>query len=140
MPNVDSFTFFVANFIDKTYPDVDKQFNAIQKIPTHVTSISFPAAAIAPNNIIPNATITNDSGTDPKKYQSPKVVAILVTFLKIVTIGTELHCKAAMLVNSIIQKTIFTGAHCFAVAMSKLGYSTHFIRLQKSTQTTATIA
>ncbi len=140
MPNVDNFTFFVANFIYNTYPAVDKQFKLIQIIPIHVTSISFHAAAIAPANIIPNATITNDSGTDPKKYQSPKVVAMFVTFLKIVTMGTELHCNAAMPVNSIRQNTILTGAHCRAVAMSKLGYSTHFIRLQKSTQATATIA
>lgn len=105
----------------RTYPEVDKQFNTIQKMPAHDTSMSCHAAATAPVSMMPNASITKFSVVDPKKYQSPKVVIMLVTFLKMVTMGTELCCKAAIPVNNIKQKKIFTGAHCFAVAMSKVG-------------------
>lgn len=68
------------------------------------------------------------------------VVIMLVIFLKMVTMGTELCCRDAMPVKSMAQKKILTGAHSLAVANEKLGYSTHLRHLQNSTAMTATMA
>ena len=65
---------------------------------------------------------------------------MLVIFLKIVTMGTELCCKLAIPVNSIAQNVIFTGAHCFAVTILNAGYSTQPTILEKLTAKTAITA
>ena len=118
--------------------EVKRQFNAIQKYPLGLYSISLKAERTAPEHIIISESTVQKVTGSPQKKQSPPTVITLVIFLKMVTIGTERQQRDRNPEHSIPTNNAFNGIHLKAVFKSKDGYSIIFNSLAASNRTTAT--